>query len=154
MAPFFYTPIKDMTERTSKPRRSRKKAKVEVVAEAPDVKVEKAEVAPVPEPEAVVAETEEPVVSEKETELHFGSSYESEIDEIIEEEVAKAEPESLIVIPLTGVLEITAPEPEPEPEPEAAPVVQPKTPATYANPDGGYIANSFKRRRAMRRQNR
>ena len=66
-------------------------------------------------------------------------------------------------------VEEPTPEPEPvavvEPEPVAEVVVETPTPVkvkkavgqgpvTYANPSGEHIANSFKRRRALRRQSR
>ena len=84
--------------------------------------------------------------------------------EPVVEETPISEP--LIVIPLTGILEIEAPEPVveeviPEPVvevvkvvPPSKPVQVPASPITYANPNGEYIANSFKRRRALRRGKR
>ena len=99
-----------MAEKSSKPRRSRKKAKVEVVADTPDVKEEEmleegfekkrarnerghyiADDPSTPENEAFVwSKPVEPVA-----ELHSGSSYEAEIDEIIKEEVVFKVPKKL-----------------------------------------------------------
>ena len=58
----------------------------------------------------------------------------------------------LIVVPQTGYLEI--PEPVVNTDVVEEGVEIRTSPRTYANPSGEYIPNSFKRRRAERRQSR
>ena len=81
---------------------------------------------------------------EKAIELNFGSSYEKEVDELLELDC--------------GVHIEKVKEPTPTPLPKLSAYQQAKldaskrsTPATYANPNGEYIANRYKRNRAVRK---
>ena len=84
---------------TTKRRRRSKKAAAPVVTE---------------ETRSIPVEEVKEEAAEKEIELNFGSSYEKEIDAIIEEEVVAKAPEPAPT---------PEPEPEPIPEPKPAPVV-------------------------------
>ena len=111
-----------MTEETPK-KKPRKKRRTKAQIEADAAKLADAEAA---RQSALIAEAEAvEAAKEKEIELEFGSSYEKEIDEIIEEKAPKQ------VISEDDALSVT--------------------PATYANPNMERIANRFKHRRAVRR---
>ena len=133
-----------MTEETPK-KKPRKKRRTKAQIEAEAAKLADAEAA---RQSALIAEAEAAeAAKEKEIELEFGSSYEKEIDEILEQDCGVHTEEKEDVV-------------------EEAPKVATKptlkdlegdvdymdfTPATYANPNMERIANRFKHRRAVRR---
>lgn len=103
---------------TKRRRRSKKAAAPVVTKETPSTPVEEVK--------------EE--AAEKEIELNFGSSYEKEIDAIIEEEVVAKAPEPA-----------PTPEPEPIPEPKPAPVVskQPERPQAARDKNQGLTQSLY-----------
>jgi hypothetical protein len=118
-----------MTEETPK-KKPRKKRRTKAQIEAEAAKLADAEAA---RQSALIAEAEAAeAAKEKEIELEFGSSYEKEIDEILEQDCG------------VHIEEKTA-------EAEVIDDDLSSSPATYANPNMERIANRFKHRRAVRR---
>ena len=124
-----------MTEETPQ-KKPRKKRRTKAQIEADAAKLADAEAA---RQSALIAEAEAvEAAKEKEIELEFGSSYEKEIDEIIEEKKEVEEAPKVATKPTLKDLEGDVDYME-------------FTPATYANPNMERIANRFKHRRAVRK---
>ena len=137
-----------MTEETPK-KKPRKKRRTKAQIEADAAKLADAEAA---RQSALIAEAEAvEAAKEKEIELEFGSSYEKEIDEIIEEErciPCEEKAAEAFEAAEAAAEEVEKEEPKPSvPDDDDLSF----SPATYANPNMERIANRFKHRRAVKR---